>query len=194
VHAVCSGTLDDVARRLAGCVAAAGALGRLPEDGGPLDEPEVVALERAFDEFCERSATVEAIEQEVERRRLDWMALEWRSVLAGDPDVLREAALCVREDGLGFEQAAAAAGLAVQRRHASLEGVDTELRLHLLGARPGELLGPLMLGSDYWLVEVLDKRIPSSDDPEVRAFARDAIVSRVVEAEVIDRVRWDERV
>jgi hypothetical protein len=194
VHAVCSGTLDSVAHQLAGRAAAAGAGGRLPEDAGPLSESDVAELDLIYEDFCERSATVDAIEREVERHRLDWLSFEWRSQAAGDPDVLREAALCIREDGLDFDEAAATAGLVVQRQRTSLDGAEAELRDHLLGARAGELLGPLPVGSEYWLVEVLDKRIPTTEDPAVHARAREVVVSRAVEAAVVDHVRWDERV
>jgi hypothetical protein len=194
VHAMCSGTLDEAARRLAARVAAAHAIGRLDATATPLTGSGVAELDRLFIYFCDRSATVDAIEREVERRQLDWLALEWRSLLTTELDVLREAALCIRDDGLDFEAAAAAAGLPVERRRTSLDGVDAEVRMQLLGARAGEVIGPLAVGSEYWLVEVLDKRVPSIDDPDVRALARETVVNRAVEAEVVDRVRWDEHV
>jgi hypothetical protein len=194
VQAMCSGTLDEVARRLAGCVATAQAVGRLDEIADPLTDSEVGELDRVFIEFCDRSATVDAIEREVDRRRLDWTMLELRFQAGADYDVMREAALCIREDGLGFEEVAAGAGMEVHRRRMALDGVPAELQPHLLGARVGELLGPLTVGSEYWLIDVLDKRVPSIDDPDVRALARDAVVSRAVEAEAVDRVRWDEPV
>ena len=193
VHAICSGALDSAARELAARAAAAGALGRLGAIATPLTEPDVAELDLVFIEFCGRSATGNAIEREVEKRRLDWLVLEWRWQAAADTDVLREAALCIRDDGMSFEEVAAQAGLEVQRDRMALEGVPTELHPHLLGATVGELLGPLAVGSDHWLIEVLDKRIASIDDPEVRAAAHEAVVSRAVEAEVVDRVRWDER-
>jgi hypothetical protein len=194
VHAMCSGTLDSVARRLAGRVAAADAAGKLSDSGDPLTGSEVAELDRIYMEFCDGSATVDTIEREVDRHRLDWLRLEWRWQAATDADVLSEAALCIRDDGRDFDEVAAAAGTAVQRQITDLDGVDPELRALLLGARVGELLGPLTVGSEYWLVEVLDKSVPSMADPEVRARARDAVVGCVLEAEVVDRVRWDERV
>jgi hypothetical protein len=193
VHAICSGGLDSAAQRLAAHAAAAAALGRLGATATPLTESDVAALDLVFMEFCDRSATGDAIEREVEKRRLDWLLLEWRWQATPDPDVLREAALCIRDDGVGFEQVAAQAGLDVQHDRMTLEGVRADLHPHLLGARVGDLVGPLAVGSDYWLIEVLDKRIPSIDDPEVWAAAREAVVNRAVEAEVVDRVRWDER-
>ncbi len=193
VYAACSGTLDSVASELAGRAAVASGIGRLG-DSGPLTESELAEWDRRFNEFCERSASLDAIKREVERHRLDWLTLEWRSQAADDPDVVQEAALCIREDGLDFERVAADAGLDVQRGRMALDGVRAELRPHLLGARIGELLGPLAIGSEYWLVEVLAKGVPSIDDPAVLALARDAVVRRAVEAEVVDRVRWDERV
>lgn len=194
VQAMCSGTLDSVAHRLARRVAVADAVGRLTDSGRPLTGSEVAELDQIYEEFCVRSATVDAIEREVDRHRLDWLTIEWRSQAAADEDVLREAALCIREDGADFEQVAGAAGLAIQRQRTDLDRADAELRAGLLGARVGDLLGPLTVGGEYRLVQVLDKRPPTSDDPEIRARARDAVVGRAVEAESVDRVRWDERV
>jgi hypothetical protein len=194
VQAMCSGTLDSVAQRLARRVAVADAGGRLTDFGSPLTGTEVAELDQIYEEFCERSATVDAIEREVDRHRLDWLTIEWRSQAAADEDTLREAALCIREDGREFEEVATAAGLAVDRRRTDLDGADVELRADLLGARVGDLLGPLTVGGEYRLVQVLDKRPPTSDDPEIRARARDAVVGRAVEAESVDRVRWDERI
>lgn len=194
VHATCSGTLDSVAHRLAERVAVADATGVLSHFGDPLTEAEIAELDRIYGEFCERSATVDAIEREVDRHRLDWLTIEWRSQAAADEEVLREAALCIREDGVDFEEVAAAAALPVQRRRTDLDRADAELRAHLLGARVGDLLGPVTVQGEYRLMQVLDKRLPTSDDPEIRARARDAVVGRAVDAELVDRVRWDEHV
>lgn len=103
------------AEQLARRAAAADALGRLGAIAIPLTEPDVAELDLVFMEFCEQSATVDAIEREVEKRRLDGLVLEWRWQTAADTDVLREAALCIRDDGLAFEEVAAQAGLEVQR-------------------------------------------------------------------------------
>lgn len=194
VQAMCSGTLDSVAHQLAGRIAVADAASELSDSADALTEAEVAELDQVYVEFCERSATVDAIEREVDRHRLDWLTIEWRSQAAGNVEVLREAALCIREDGVGFEEVAATAGLPVQHQRLDLDRADVELRAHLLGARVGDLLGPVTVGGEYRLVQVLDKRLPTSGDPEIRARARDAVVGRAEEAESVDRVRWHERV
>ena len=123
--------------KLAGRLAAASAAGLLETPEGSLSESELARLDQAFEQFCERTATSAAIEREIERHRLDWTALEWQAQATSDQDVLREAAWCIREDGLGFEAAAAAAGVTVHRRQMNLDDVDAEIQAHLMGARVG---------------------------------------------------------
>ena len=192
-QAMCSGVLDDVARRLASWAAAAETLDELGSDGCPLTESALDRMGRGFEAFCERSLSPLTIEREIERRALDWLRVEWRYQASGDEEVLREAALCIREDGLGFEEVATVAGLSVLRRRSDLDAVEAELRAQLLGARAGALVGPLRVGSEHWLVEVLDRRAPSRDDPEVVERARAAVIERAVETEVVNRVHWHEQ-
>jgi hypothetical protein len=192
-QAMCSGVLDDVARRLASRAAVAAAFDQLRDTSDPLAESELVRMERCFGAFCERSVSSLAIDREIERRGLDWLRMEWRYQVSADEEVLREAALCIREDGVGFERVAAAAGLSVLRRRSNLDAVEAELRAQLLGARVGALVGPLRVGGGYWLIEVLDRCAASRDDPEVAERARAAVIDGAVEAEVINRVHWHEQ-
>jgi hypothetical protein len=49
------------------------------------------------------------------------------------------------------------------------------------------------VGGGFQLIEVLDKRAPTAEDPEIRERAIQAIVRRAVEGEVVTRVQWHER-
>ena len=64
------------------------------------------------------------------------------------------------------------------------------MRIHLVGAGKGELLGPIRSGDDFVLCLILDKVLPSSEDSEVAARAERAILKTLLEGEINDRVRW----
>ena len=57
----------------------------------------------------------------------------------------------------------------------------------------GELLGPFPDEQGFSLVSVVAKTRPSLEDPAIRARAASEVVNRAVEQEVINRVRWHER-
>jgi hypothetical protein len=61
----------------------------------------------------------------------------------------------------------------------------------LLGAVPGELLGPVVSRGGGWRVMVLRERIASDpDDPEVWNSVRDAVLEQTLERRMAGRVRW----
>jgi hypothetical protein len=186
-EAVCSGALQHEAVRLAQRAAVADAVA-----GDPA--ADLHRLEAWFERFCADAASPQAIEREVHARHVDWLRLECRLLSHGEPDVVREAALCVREDGRDLADVAAEAGAHVEVAQTLLEAAEPSLRAQLLGARRGDLVGPLALGDRYQLIEVLDKQVPTAEDPDIRDRAAEAIVRRAVEGEVANRVRWHEHV
>jgi hypothetical protein len=191
-NAVCSGALGRVAERLAAHAAATVAGGTtLPQS--PLDEAALAQLDDAFDRFCNRSANHAAVIRALDGHREDWTYVDLRSLVTNDQHVAREVALCVRVDGRSFPEVASDASLTLERRGLMLEEVEEPLRTGLLGARRGELVGPLSHGDAYRLIEVLDRRAPALDQPEVMDRARRAAIGRAVEREVTERVSWHER-
>jgi hypothetical protein len=181
VIAVCSGTLEREARELAARAAAAEALGE-----GDLD--------RAYERFVAEAVTPEALAALLETRGADWIRVDCRTlVLPGEP-AAREAALCVRDDGMALAEVAAQAGVEMREHALYLEDADGELGNALLSARTGELLGPLPLGDRFALVLVDGKVDPTLDDPEILRRAQEAARRRATEREVVNRVTWHERV
>jgi hypothetical protein len=102
--------------------------------------------------------------------------------------VAAEAALCVREDGRDLAGVAAAAELDLADERLSLS--DTALGPRLTGARVGELVGPVAVGDEHVLALVTERESPSAEDPDTRARAREVVVERAVETELLRRVRW----
>jgi hypothetical protein len=184
-EAVCSGALEREASRLAERIAVADAVA----GDAAADLPQV---DDWFARFCAAMASPHAIEREIHAQHVDWLALECRWMSHSEEDVVREAALCVREDRRDLVEVAAEAGAQTGVQRTYLESAEPGLRAQLLGARPGDVVGPLAVGGGFQLIEVLDKRAPSAEDPEIRNRAVNAIVRRAVEGEVVNRVRWHE--
>jgi hypothetical protein len=191
-HAVCSGALERVATRLASRAAVTFAQrGSLPD--GPLTEPQIRALDKCFDDFRCRCASGSAVVRALDRHREDWTRVDVRWLTTPDQNVAREMALCVRVDGRSFTNVAEDAGLPLTRRERALEQFDASLRASILGAGCGQLVGPLTVNGERWLLEVLDRRAPTLEQPEVAARARRAAIGHAVEGEVAEHVRWHDR-
>jgi hypothetical protein len=183
-EAVCSGALEHLGMRLAERVAVATAV------AGAADALDFTAMDGCWERFCADAASPQAIEREVHAQHIDWLRLDCRWLAHDEEDVVREAALCVREDGRDLAAVAGDAGVRLAREMVFLGSAEPALRGHLLGARPGDVLGPLPLGDEFRLIEVIAKRAPTADDPEIRDRAAQAVVQRAVQGEIVNRVRW----
>jgi hypothetical protein len=209
-EAVCTGLALGLSQRLA---ARAAIHARRPAIGadGPSVEAEALAaravpalvpdvrrqrlarlagLEVSWRGFMAEAAPAEALTALVAGRGLDWVRLTTTTVVAPDEDVAHEMVLCVRVDRRPLEEVAADAGLAVRTAEFWLEDVEEVLRDALVGARPGEVLGPLPTKAGPAVVVVRAKVAPAVDDPAVRARAEHALLARTVERELADRVTW----
>jgi hypothetical protein len=187
VHAVCSGKLAAYARRLAEEVAVH--LGEQPL-GPALDE--LATLRRERERFCAAQLTESALAAEIANNTVGWTGLDIRSLIHRDETVVREAALCVRQDGRELADVAADAGARLQDTSLLLDDAEPTLRTRLMAAQSGELLGPLATGEDHRLVLVLRRVPPSRDDPALRRRAEDAIIERALAGEVSRQVNWHE--
>jgi len=172
-EAVCSGMAASLAERLA---ARAAVYARMRDEGGDAtaltpEPPKDVAqarrervqmlsrLEAAWREFTARNAPPEALRALIAARQLDWMRFTVQTVLAPDVEVAREVTLCVREDGRPIEQVAAAARLRAETIEWWLEDVEPAVREALVGAMPGDVLGPLALKEGHLILAVGNKRL-----------------------------------
>jgi hypothetical protein len=117
-----------------------------------------------------------------------------RTLTFDDEDAAREAALCVREDGMALAEVGLRAGVEVGEHRLMLGDTGPTLANALLSARPGEFVGPVASGDGYVLVLVEDKIQPSLDDLEIRQRLEQEAARRAIEREVVNRVRWHERV
>jgi hypothetical protein len=222
-EAMCSGTIGAVAQRLAQCAAAHGravdggrrravptakvraALDRLPpaitkrglyDLNAAESRKRVEVIVRASadaERFANDVGAGELIEHEIESYVLEWTRLRCRALRFDAEDAAREAALLIREDGLTIAKVAAASKTRVRVMDVVLEDVDGALRDRLVGARPKDLVGPVLV-EDAFLVAVVEQRVPpTSKDRDVRKRAKDRVVQRALGAEVDRRIRWHER-
>jgi len=191
-RAVCSGALERAMQHLAAVAAAASARGATLGEHGQLETAQLASWEELYEGFCEGAPTSRALERELELRAIDWTQFELAYIAADDEDVIREAALCVREDGMSVADVARLAGLARERESAELDSIADALKPSLLGARAGSVLGPVMVAERWRLIEVIERRAPSLRDAHVRELATRASVATALQAEVTNRVRWHE--
>lgn len=209
VEAICSGALERWAGELAGRAAAALARGRYAEASPPGEPPPArgaLAIEPA--RWAAAAAKVApldrplgdmvgevALASEVARHRLEWLSFSCRRLVVPDAAGAREALCCMREDGLTLEQAADLARGRVEDQHLVLEDAADGVEPLLLGAREGEVIGPLEdERGGFALLAVDRKRPPDVSDPEIAARAHRRALERALGREVDARVRWHEHV
>lgn len=182
----CSGLLDDFAMGLAERVAAhLRVAGDLPAGDADVD--------RALDRFRDAVATPAAVQAEVGRRQLDWLTVAMEQGRFPTEDAAREAVLSVRDDGLALAEVCELAEVALVRHAALLAEIDPAVRPAALGARPGELIGPLPVEGGFVVACVESKVVPSVDDAEIRRRAADAVFAAALRREVEARVQWHDR-
>jgi hypothetical protein len=209
VRAVCTGTLSRVAERLAAGAAALAELSAAERrrDGacdvsGPDGElrpgdvgPEALArLEAAAHALVRRAATGDRLGREVEAHRVGWTSADCTILAHPSLDVLREAALCVTEDGMTLDAAAREARAELLRSRLVVEELPEALAARVFAAEPGELLEPELVGDVGWLVLVEAKTIPSVADPALRERAATLIAARERARASDVWVRWFERI
>jgi hypothetical protein len=194
VEAVCSGFVARIARRLAGRTAAAA---RARDEGWLAEAPPHDASDRGlehvdagFRRFCERVVTPAALTAQVAAHRLEWIRADCRCLVLPTIESAKEAALCVRADGMALDEVARNAGVEVLASRGFLDEYDAALLDALVAARPGELLGPTASGDRFLLVLVRDKVLPAPDDPAVRRRAEERLLDVALAREVHDRVEW----
>src|SRR2546427_306080 len=166
------------------------ALPELPREVRRERLERLLRLEAAWRRFSDRVAPPQALRGVIAARRLDWVRVGVRAVVAPDNELAREIVLCVREDHRSIEEVAAEAGLSAETAEWWLEDVEPVVRDALLGVLPGDVVGPVSAKQGHLVLRVADKRLPSDDDEAVRARAEQALLARTVEHEMANRVIW----
>lgn len=162
----------------------------IPLDARRSKVESLARLELSFRRFCERALTPEVVKAQIRAGQTDWTRLDCQCVSFPDEEAAREAALCVREDGRTLDEVARVANREVRREEVYIEETEPHSRDLFLGARKGDLLGPVNSGEEFRLYLVLGKVLPSEGDEGIVSRARATVVRRLVEQEKNDRVKW----
>ena len=215
-----SGTFDRFARVLAGRAAASVGHEDALDDGIPEVEqmpvdrlraehaPRLDALppgdvservvhlahvESVFRARARAAATGCALASQLARHRFEWTRVDLERVSFATADAAREAACCVRDDGLTLTDVAIESRRSVRDTSDLLERLDPELRDVVFYASVDELVGPVAVGSRHEVVCVVDRRPADLADPLVRARAEAAVVDQIMARAILTHVRWAER-
>lgn len=182
---VCEDGHRTLAERFAAVAAAAAAAG-----GAPPGEDRYAAMRTAAERFRATVVTDEALRREISSHQMDWVRIDCRAVEFADQAEAREAALCLREDGLPLEEVAESAHVPVGALSFYLDEIDAEERSRFLASHAGSVIGPIPVEDVHMLYYVDAKVMPSEADPAVHERASDIISSRAVAAETQQRVQW----
>lgn len=188
-YAVCGGQFRAWAQQLAGRAAIAAKSGVLMADSQSPREL-IAGIEAAFVAQRQLAVTPAALAGKIADHRLDWLRFDCRYVWFGEEHLAREAALCVSEDGLTLDEVARNARAIVQEWSFYLDEVAAEARTHFLAARQNAWLGPLPLLSGFPLLQIVSKRMPVPNDPQITARAAHAIINHALVQEMNGRVQW----
>jgi hypothetical protein len=181
-EAVCSGELEQLAYKLAG---------RAAVTQKELASSAPLALrEESFRACCERALTAAAAAREIRLHRREWTRLDCRRLDFRREEEAREASLCAREDGSPIENVAASSGAPIFPESMVLGKLDADLQEKFLAARKGDWVGPVRRGEGYALYLVVEKTRPSESDPGDVRLAEEAILRRLLDREINDRVKW----
>ena len=213
VDAICSGELDKWARTLArraaihvnGSDPAAGTVTEsFSLDSGPFasilfraDATTLHAAERrlrrmddAFRQFRAAHVTTRSVEAYVGLRHIDWVRVDCRVMAFPDEGMAAEAALLLRDDGEGFTSVYSAAHTLPRADSFFLDQIDAGLRAAFLGARTGDLVGPMRVDGEYVLYLIEEKTLPTPLDPAVLRRAEEGVLAQALERQTAGRVQW----
>lgn len=182
---VCEDAHGALADRFAAVASAAAAAGGAAAGGDRFD-----ALREAAERFRTMVVTDDALRREIANNQMDWVRIDCRAVEFEGQAEAREAALCLREDGLSLEEVAESAHVSVGALSFYLDEIDAEERSRFLAAHAGAVIGPIPVDEVHILYHVDAKVMPSAEDPAVHARASAIISSRAVTLEVQQRVQW----
>jgi hypothetical protein len=165
-------------------------LGALDADDITERAVHLAQLESAYHALVGAVTTADALASQLARYRFEWTRVDLERLSFESADAAREAACCVREDGLTLSEVAIESRQPMRDTRDLLERLDPGLRNAVLGAGVDELAGPVVVGSRHEVVWVVGKRPADLADPIVRARAESAVVDQMVARAILTQVRW----
>lgn len=147
-------------------------------------------IEDSFDRFRAAQLTDRALQDFVGQRQLDWVRFDCRMMSFPEESMAAEAAMMLREDDEGFTGVYSVAHAQPKTAKFFLDEVEGPLRERFLGARAGDLLGPVRVNDEYHLYQIEEKLLPTATDPEVRRRAEEGVLKVALARQTNDKVRW----
>lgn len=142
---------------------------------------------------AQAATTDQALSLQVSRNRLEWMRVDLERLSFTDPDAAREAALCVREDGLTLTDVGLESRQPIRDTADILERLEPELRDAVLSGTVDELIGPIQIGERFELATIVAKTPAEVSDSIVRARAEEAVIEQMMSKAILAHVKWTER-
>ena len=216
IEAMCGGQLDRWARELAQRAAAhasmlerdespavTGDTGQAPlhpalravlgdDDAIRASAHRLARIDASLGAFRGALLTERAVADFLSGRQLDWVRFDCRLMSFPDEGQAAEAALLLREDGEGFTSVYQVAHTAPRGATFYLDEIDASMKDHFLGARRGDLIGPVHIDDEYLLYQIEDKVLPSLRDDDVRHRAERGVLSAAMGQQFDRRVVWQE--
>jgi hypothetical protein len=187
VDGVCSGFFGKITKRLAGRAAVSDALQSEEEKSDHLDFEK---METFFESFRSQVITPETVEQEIHSHILDWTKFELQCIYFSQEQMVREAVLCVKEDGSSLPEIAAQTKAKYWVNTLYLEDLEPDLHDSFAGSQVGDLLGPYPSDEGFVLYCVIEKIIPSVDNQSIRTRAGNNVLQKSIDSEINNRVKW----
>ncbi len=163
----------------------------LPVERAAVRWPVLQRIERAMERYRTAMLTPAAIQKEIRAHQMEWMRVDCRAAIFPDEAQAREAALCVREDGLPLAEVAGSAHVAIAESRFYLDELEPELQAVFLAAGPVDLLGPISTDGEFTLFQMLGKEIPTEQDAAIVQRAEASLLRRALADEGRRHVRWD---
>ena len=183
-EAMVSGTLRAIANELIAWCAATTALAE------ELDTASIASLHDAHERLVAATATDDAIEAVLREHSIDWMRVDYETLLLRTDGAAREARLCVRDDGQSLAAVASRLDLSADSGGIYLDAADEELAGALLAADAGAVVGPIAEDDGWRLMRVVAKQQPRPDDARLRERARALLMDAEIGRHAAGRVEW----
>lgn len=192
-HAICADLLGQWAIELAGRSAVAAQSGLFDAgDSSMRTAPrELIArIEASFQVARKQEITAQKLQARIADHRLDWVRFDCRYLWFKEERVAQEAVWCITEDGLTLDEVAKESGSEARQWSFYLDEIDASVRPHFLAARQGDWLGPIKYREGFPVFSVVEKVMPSGDDPLIRQRAEQAIITGLMNQAINERVKW----
>jgi hypothetical protein len=136
-----------------------------------------------------RALNPPALTREVATHALEWTQVACETVTFDDQAAAREALLCLRVDGRTLREVAAAANRSATSERVYLDEGSSVADM-LLGAREGDVIGPVASDQRFLVIAVHDRVPASCDDPAIIRRAEASILSRLAASELVPAIKW----